>query len=160
MLVCDHVEVCPCPRVLYPAALLSIGCQPSLRSCLEKLQLVSSPSIDVVVFNFHGSSLCHGNALLCSGFDNFYYMYSYEDTRDAFAMPHDILILEQVFRCKDGVYAHSNSYWTATYIHDMIAASGASAEKVAAWTAAFAELKLEYDALARIVDEVSKGIPV
>ena len=99
-------------------------------------------------------------ALLCSGFDNFYYMYSYEDTRDAFAMPHDILILEQVFRCKDGAYAHSNSYWTATYIRDMIAASGAGAEKVAAWTAAFAELKLEYDALARIVDEVSKGIPV
>jgi hypothetical protein len=31
-----------------------------------------------------------------SGFDNHYYLFTYEDTRDAFAIPHDIRILEEV----------------------------------------------------------------
>jgi hypothetical protein len=30
------------------------------------------------------------------GFDNFYYLFTYEDTRDAFGIPHDIRILEEV----------------------------------------------------------------
>ena len=34
--------------------------------------------------------------------DNFYYFFSYEDTRDAFDIPHDLRILDEVFRCKDG----------------------------------------------------------
>jgi hypothetical protein len=31
-----------------------------------------------------------------SGFDNFYYLFSYAQTRDAFAIPHDIKILQEV----------------------------------------------------------------
>jgi tRNA(Arg) A34 adenosine deaminase TadA len=31
-----------------------------------------------------------------SGFDNFTYLFSYEQTRDAFAIPHDIKILQEV----------------------------------------------------------------
>jgi tRNA(Arg) A34 adenosine deaminase TadA len=30
------------------------------------------------------------------GFDNFYYLFTFEDTRDAFGIPHDIRILEEV----------------------------------------------------------------
>lgn len=31
------------------------------------------------------------------GWDNFFYLFTYEDTRDAFSIPHDIRILEEVF---------------------------------------------------------------
>lgn len=30
------------------------------------------------------------------GWDNFFYLFTYEDTRDAFSIPHDIRILEEV----------------------------------------------------------------
>ena len=45
-----------------------------------------------------------------TGFDNFFYLFSYEDTKDAFNIPHDLKILEEVFRCPDGNYAQRNYY--------------------------------------------------
>jgi hypothetical protein len=41
------------------------------------------------------------SAIAWSGFDNFYYLFSYEDTRDEFEIPHDRAILAEVFRCPD-----------------------------------------------------------
>jgi tRNA(Arg) A34 adenosine deaminase TadA len=38
------------------------------------------------------------SAIAWSGFDNFYYLFSYEDTRDEFAIPHDLAILAEIFR--------------------------------------------------------------
>lgn len=45
-------------------------------------------------------SLCL-SGITWSGFDNFYYLFSYEDTRDAFNIPHDIRILREVFAVPD-----------------------------------------------------------
>ena len=45
-------------------------------------------------------SLCL-SGITWSGFDNFYYLFSYEDTRDAFSIPHDIRILREVFAVPD-----------------------------------------------------------
>ena len=35
-----------------------------------------------------------GAAITWSGFDNFYYLFSYTDTKDAFNIPHDLKILK------------------------------------------------------------------
>lgn len=64
-------------------------------------------------------SLCL-SAITWSGFDNFYYLFSYEDSRDRFSIPHDLNILEEVFNCKQGGYAPTNAYWQSHYIVELI----------------------------------------
>ncbi|NQU56636.1 MAG: nucleoside deaminase [Rhodospirillales bacterium] len=61
-------------------------------------------------------SLCL-SAITWTGFDNFYYFFGYEDTRDAFNIPHDLKILKEVFKVEDGDYARKNSFWEC---HDLI----------------------------------------
>jgi tRNA(Arg) A34 adenosine deaminase TadA len=53
------------------------------------------------------------SAITWAGFDNFYYFYTYEDSRDAFGIPHDLRILKEVFGVDDGGYRRSNAFWTA-----------------------------------------------
>ena len=62
-------------------------------------------------------SLCL-SAVTWTGFDNFYYFFRYDDTRDAFYIPHDLKILQEVFKLQGGAYARSNSFWTS---HDIVA---------------------------------------
>lgn len=66
-------------------------------------------------------SLCL-SAITWTGFDNFYYLFSHEDSRDSFAIPHDLAILKEVFRLDPGGYARTNAYWTAHSLPDMAAA--------------------------------------
>ena len=55
-------------------------------------------------------SLCL-SAITWSGFNNFYYFFPYEDTKDKFNIPHDLNILSQVFNVINGKYNNSNPYW-------------------------------------------------
>ena len=55
-------------------------------------------------------SLCL-SAITWTGFDNFYYLFSHEDSRDSFAIPHDLKILDEVFRLQPGGYRAENAYW-------------------------------------------------
>jgi len=55
-------------------------------------------------------SLCL-SAITWAGFDNFSYLFSYEDSRDSFAIPHDLNILSEVFALRDGGYRTPNRYW-------------------------------------------------
>ena len=48
-------------------------------------------------------SLCL-SAITWTGFDNFYYLFSHEDSRDSFAIPHDLRILKEVFTLDPGGY--------------------------------------------------------
>jgi tRNA(Arg) A34 adenosine deaminase TadA len=57
-------------------------------------------------------SLCL-SAITWTGFDNFYYLFSHEDSRDSFAIPHDLKILKEVFTLKPGGYNADNAYWTS-----------------------------------------------
>jgi tRNA(Arg) A34 adenosine deaminase TadA len=57
-------------------------------------------------------SLCM-SAITWAGFDNFWYFFSHEDSRDAFAIPHDLKILKEVFKLEPGGYAHQNAFWSA-----------------------------------------------
>ena len=55
-------------------------------------------------------SLCL-SAITWSGFDNFYYFFPYEDTKENFNIPHDLNILKELFKLKDGKYNTQNKYW-------------------------------------------------
>ena len=55
-------------------------------------------------------SLCL-SAITWSGFTNFYYFFPYLDTKNKFSIPHDLKILSEVFKLKEGKYNVRNSYW-------------------------------------------------
>lgn len=63
--------------------------------------------------------LCLGG-LTWGGWDNFFYLFSYEDTMDAFAIPHDIRLNEEIWRVADGEYDHKNRYWCAWHLRQII----------------------------------------
>lgn len=65
------------------------------------------------------------SAITWAGFDNFYYLFSHQESRDSFAIPHDLRILHEVFGLEPGAYRHSNAYWTAYSIPEMIFAEAA-----------------------------------
>ena len=66
-------------------------------------------------------SLCL-SAITWTGFDNFYYLFSHEDSRDAFAIPHDLKILKEVFTLEPGGYAAENEFWKSFSIRKLAAA--------------------------------------
>ncbi|WP_274630195.1 nucleoside deaminase [Arvimicrobium flavum] len=65
-------------------------------------------------------SLCL-SAITWTGFDNFYYLFSHEDSRDSFAIPHDLKILKEVFTLDPGGYNAENAYWKSYSIRRLIA---------------------------------------
>lgn len=64
----------------------------------------------VFVATHEPCSLCL-SAITWTGFDNFYYLFSHEDSRDSFAIPHDLKILKEVFTLDPGGYNADNAYW-------------------------------------------------
>ena len=89
--------------------------------------------------------LCLGG-LTWGGWDNFFYLFSYEDTMDAFEIPHDIRLNEEIWRVADGEYDHSNRYWCAWHIRRLIADSDdpALAARAERLTEIYAELSTSY----------------
>ncbi|EBW2250124.1 nucleoside deaminase, partial [Salmonella enterica subsp. enterica serovar Enteritidis] len=63
-------------------------------------------------------SLCL-SAITWAGFDNFYYLFSHEDSRDSFAIPHDLKILKEVFTLDPGGYNAENAYWKSYSIRKL-----------------------------------------
>lgn len=114
-------------------------------------------------------SLCL-SGITWSGFDNFYYLFSYEDTRDAFGIPHDIRILKEVYSVPDPdrgyvpaerpLYNRKNAFFTAHDIQQMIAGMDRSSKerliaRVDDLNAAYNDLSAAYQA-----DKGKKGIPL
>ena len=60
------------------------------------------------------------SAITFSGFDNFYFLFPYNDTNDEFNIPHDLNILKEVFKINDGEYNKENSYWKSQNINLLI----------------------------------------
>ena len=60
------------------------------------------------------------SAITFSGFDNFYFLFPYNDTNDEFNIPHDLNILKEVFKINDGEYNKENSYWKSQNINSLI----------------------------------------
>ncbi len=64
-------------------------------------------------------SLCL-SAITWTGFDNFFYLFSHADSRDAFAIPHDLKILKEVFRLDPGGYPAENAFWKSFSIPALV----------------------------------------
>ena len=92
-------------------------------------------------------SLCL-SAITWTGFDNFYYLFSHEDSRDSFAIPHDLRILKEVFTLDPGGYNSQNAFWTGRSVRRMIEELPDTGRT---------ELTARADALARRYDELSVG---
>ena len=93
-------------------------------------------------------SLCL-SAITWAGFDNFFYLFGYEDTRDAFNIPHDLKILAEVFGVENGEYRRENAFWKSRSIDELLAEAPQSERtRLAARTRAlekvYAELSASY----------------
>ena len=86
---------------------LSLDRRPSTRDCL-------------FLSTHEPCSLCL-SAITWAGFDNFFYLFGYEDTRDAFNIPHDLKILQEVFKIEHGGYARENAFWRSRSIAELVA---------------------------------------
>lgn len=78
---------------------------------------------DLIFLSTHEPCTMCMSAITWAGFDNFYYFFSYEDSRDAFAIPHDLKILKEVFGLEPGGYNKSNAFWRSASITEMVAAA-------------------------------------
>ncbi len=90
--------------------------------CLKSFyELEERPGTDELIFlsTHEPCSLCL-SAITWAGFDNFFYLFSHENSRDSFAIPHDLRILGEVFRLEDGQYNRRNAYWSCWSIRNEI----------------------------------------
>jgi tRNA(Arg) A34 adenosine deaminase TadA len=114
-------------------------------------------------------SLCL-SGITWSGFDNFYFLFSHQDSADSFAIPYDIQILKAVYAVPDpdrdapapgrDLYNRTNPYFTSHDISHMIGGlDRGSKESLVArvddLTALYADLSAAYQR-----DKGRKGIPL
>jgi len=78
------------------------------------------PSELIFLTTHEPCSLCL-SAITWSGFDNFYYFFSHEDSRDEFEIPHDLKILKEVFDVDPGQYRRNNEFWQSFGIQSWFA---------------------------------------
>lgn len=75
---------------------------------------------DLIFLSTHEPCSMCMSAITWAGFDNFYSFFSHEDSRDAFAIPHDLKILKEVFGLEPGGYRRKNAFWTSHFIAELV----------------------------------------
>lgn len=127
------------------------------------------PKDCIFVTTHEPCSLCL-SGITWSGFDNFYYLFSYEDSRDSFAIPYDIAILKAVYQVPDPdrswvpdtrpLYNRKNQYFESHGIVALIAGLDRTHKedllaRVDDLTGLYADLSAIYQA-----DKGKRGIPL
>lgn len=99
-------------------------------------------------------SLCL-SAITWTGFDNFWFLFSHEDSRDQFAIPHDLKILKEVFTLEPGGYNEQNAFWTSHSLTNTVAAL--EGDDKAELLAQIARIKDSYAALSQTYQAGKRG---
>ncbi|KAK4039077.1 cytidine deaminase-like protein [Parachaetomium inaequale] len=112
---------------------------------------------DCIFFSTHEPcSLCL-SGITWAGFNEFYYLFTYEDSRDLFSIPYDIDILEQVFRVPGPsdtpetmaarpLYNRNNKFFAAKSLADLVQDIPDEADK-RHWAGEIARVKALYETL-------------
>ncbi len=79
-----------------------------------------APSSLIFLSTHEPCSMCV-SAITWSGFDTIRYLFTHEDSRDAFAIPHDLKILKEVFDVDPGEYRRDNAFFHADGIRQAAA---------------------------------------
>ena len=84
-------------------------------------ELPSPPKTSELLFlSTHEPCTMCMSAITWAGFDNYYYFFSHEDSRDSFAIPHDLKILKELYGLEPGGYRRTNEFWTAHSIPALV----------------------------------------
>ncbi|WVF66272.1 hypothetical protein IAT40_001012 [Kwoniella sp. CBS 6097] len=151
-------------------------------NCIQQFYAIPGesrpPAKDCIFFSTHEPcSLCL-SGITWAGFDNIHFLFTYEDTRDAFAIPHDIKILEeiQVFKVPASVssseseskqsfderplYNRSNAFWTARSVADLLEDVGEDQRET--YSRRVEEIKAKYNSLSEVYQggKGGAGIPL
>lgn len=125
------------------------------------------PKKDCVFLATHEPcSLCL-SGITWSGFSKFYYLFTYEDSRDLFSIPNDIDILQEVFQVRDGnppkeqiqrrpLYNRVNKFFTAMSFMDVVGKLESEEER-RKWTGEIESVKGLYESLNGMYQEGKKG---
>jgi tRNA(Arg) A34 adenosine deaminase TadA len=110
------------------------------------------PATAVFLSTHEPCSLCL-SAIAWTGFRRVFFLFTHQDSRDAFAIPHDIRILQEVFPAAEGapLYRRDNAFFAARPIAELIAeappvAWPALTARVAALREVYAGLSEAYQA--------------
>lgn len=92
----------------------------TLKRFYEQAPAGARSTKDLIFLSTHEPCSMCLSAITWAGFDNFYYFFSHEDSRDAFAIPHDLKILKEVFMLEPGGYRSKNAFWSGHSIRSEI----------------------------------------
>lgn len=126
----------------------------AIKKLYERDRASLPPPRDCIFLATHEPcSLCL-SAITWGGYDTFYYLFSHEDSRDSFNIPHDLRILKEVFTLEPGGYNARNAYWESFAIARLVA--GLDRDQREALTMQMDEITGLYAELSELY-QVSKG---